>query len=71
MSNNQDVASSLNEIWVKLSARWIGEDSNAFYQQYIAKMEEIVEDFEDVCSDLGVGASNLAKKLDLIEHDIT
>ena len=71
MSSKQEIATSLNEVWVKLSTRWTGEDSNAFYQQYIAKMTEVVEDFEEACSDLGVGAAELAKKLELIEYNIT
>lgn len=71
MSNKQEIASSLNEIWGKLSTRWTGEDSNAFHQQYIVKMTEVAEDFEEACSNLSVGAGDLAKKLELIEHDIT
>ena len=71
MSNKQEIASNLNEIWGKLSSRWEGEAPNAFYQQYIAKMAEVVEDFEGACSDLSVGAADLAKKLELIEHDLT
>lgn len=71
MSNKQEIASTLNEVWGKLSTRWRGEDSNAFYQQYIVKMAEVVEDFEEACSDLGVGAADLAKKLELIEYNIT
>ena len=71
MSNRQEIASSINETWRKLSLRWTGEDSRAFYQQYIAKMAEVVEDFEEACADLSVGAADLAKKLELVEHDIT
>lgn len=71
MSNKQEIATSLIEIWGKLSLRWTGEDSRAFYQQYIAKMTEVVEDFEEACADLSAGAADLAKKLELVEHDIT
>lgn len=71
MNNNREIASSLAEIWGKLSTQWTGEDSKAFHQQYIAKMTEAAEDFEEACSNLSVGAADLAKKLELIEHDIT
>lgn len=71
MSNKQEIASCLNEIWGKLSVRWTGEDSHAFYQQYIAMMTEVVEDFEEACSDLSIGAADLAKKLELVEHDLS
>ena len=71
MSNKQEIASGLNEIWGKLKIRWAGEDSNTFHQQYITKMTEVAEDFEEACSNLSVGAAELAKKLELIEHDIT
>lgn len=70
MSNKQEIVVSLNEIWGKLRIQWTGEDSNAFYQQYIAKMTEVAEDFEEACSDLSVGVADLAKELELIEHDI-
>ena len=70
MSGKQDIASSLNEIWGKLNIRWTGEDANAFYQQYIVKMIEIVEDFEEPCSDFNIEADDLAQRLDLIERNI-
>ena len=71
MSNKQEIASSLDEIWRKLSTRWTGEAPKAFYQQYIARMTEVAGDFEKACSNLSVGAADLAKKLELIERDIT
>lgn len=71
MSSKQEIASSLSEIWGKLNTRWTDEGSNAFYQQYMAKMIEIAEDFEEACFNLSVGAADLSKKLELIEHDIT
>lgn len=71
MSSKQEIATSLNEVWGKLTTRWTGEDSNAFYQQYITKMTEVAEDFEEACTDLSVGAADLAMKLELIERDIT
>ena len=70
MSGKQDIASSLNEIWGKLNIRWTGEDANAFYQQYIVKMIEIVEDFEETCSDFNIEADDLAQRLDLVERNI-
>lgn len=71
MSNKNEIESNLNEVWGKLSARWTSEDSNAFYQQYIIKMTEVIEDFEEACSDLSIVATDLLKELELIEHDIT
>lgn len=72
MSRKQEIATSLNEVWVKLSTRWTGEDSNAFYQQYIAKMTEVVEDFGGSLHPTLVSEQpNSAKKLELIEYNIT
>lgn len=70
MSNKQEIASSLNEIWGKLSTRWMGEGSSAFHQQYITKMIEVIEDFEVSCSYLCAGTAELSKKLQLIEQGI-
>lgn len=71
MSNQQEIESGLNEAWGKLRARWTGEASEAFYQQYITKMTEVMGEFEKACSDLSAGAAELIKKLDLVEHDVT
>lgn len=71
MSNKQEIASRLTEIWGRLSTCWTGEDSKAFYDQYITRMTEVTEDFEEACSALSIGAAELTKKLELIERDIT
>ena len=70
MSSTQEITFSLNEVWGKLSARWTGEGADAFHQQYITKMTEVIEGFEVACSDLSVGAAELSKKLQLIEQGI-
>lgn len=70
MGNKQEIVSSLNEIWGKLSTRWMGEGFSAFHQQYIMKMIEVIEDFEVSCSHLSEGAAELSKKLQLIEQGI-
>lgn len=71
MSNDREIASGLEEIWGRLNERWTGEDAKAFHRQYIAKMSEAAENFEEACSGLSAGAADLAKKLALIERDIT
>ena len=70
MSSKQEITFSLNEVWGKLSARWTGEGADAFHQQYITIMTEVIEGFEVACSDLSVGAAELSKKLQLIEQGI-
>ena len=70
MSKKQEIASSLTEIWSKLNTHWTGESANAFHQQYRTKMTEVIEEFEVACYDLGIGATDLSKKLQLIEQSI-
>ena len=70
MGTNQEITASLNEIWEKLNTRWKDENANHFYQQYMSKMTEVIEDFEAACSDLGTAAADLSKKLQLIEQSI-
>ena len=70
MSKRWEIAADMDELWGELKARWKGEDSQHFYQQYISKMIETIEEFEAACSNLCVGAADLKKKLDLIERDM-
>lgn len=70
MSSKQEITSSFNEIWEKLNAQWKGEDSNAFYQQYVAKTREVIEDFEDACFDLSTRAADFSKHLQIFEQSI-
>ncbi|MCD7822659.1 MAG: hypothetical protein LUG86_01365 [Oscillospiraceae bacterium] len=70
MSAKHDISAGLNEIWSRLHSRWSGPPTDAFYEQYIRRMTEMIEGFEDSCDALGTGAAELSKKLELIEHDI-
>lgn len=70
MNSGSQISSTFNEVWGKLNARWKDEASEAFYQQYVLKMSETIEEFERACSDLNVGAAALSKKLQAIEQNI-
>lgn len=70
MNSKREITSSLNDIAGELRTRWTGESANAFYQQYITKLTEVVENFETDCSDLSIGAADLSEKLQRIEQNI-
>lgn len=70
MSGKEDITSTLTEAWAKLSAQWQGEAYKGFYERYVIKMMETVEDFEKACTELEAGATELLKKLQMIEHNI-
>lgn len=70
MSSRKAIAAEVQDVWSKLNARWKGEDANAFYRQYIVKINETAESFEDACADLGSISSELSKELQMIEQSL-
>lgn len=70
MSSKKAIAAEVQEVWSKLNAKWKGEDANAFHRQYIVKISETAESFEDACAELGNVSSELSKELQMIEHSL-
>lgn len=70
MSSKREIAVGVQDAWIKLNSRWKGEDANAFYRQYILKITETAESFEDACADLVDISSELSKELQMIEQSL-
>lgn len=70
MNSKKTITTNIQELWIKLSARWKGEDANAFHRQYIVKISEAAESIEDACAELGDVSSELSKELQLIEQSL-
>lgn len=70
MSSKKAIVTEVQDVWTKLNAKWIGDDANAFQQQYIVKISETTELFEIACADLVSISTELAKELQLIEHSL-
>ena len=70
MSSKKAIAAEVQEVWSKLNAKWKGEDATAFHRQYIVKISETAESFEDACAELGNVSSELSKELQMIEHSL-
>ena len=70
MSSKKAIASDVQEAWSKLNAKWKGEDANAFHRQYIVKISETAETFEDSCAELDNLSSELLKELRMIEQGL-
>jgi len=68
MSGKKQMSSEVQEVWEKLNTRWKGEDATAFYREYIVKISEIVDIFDDSCSELSNVSSECIKELNLIEQ---
>ena len=66
MSSKRAIAVEVQDVWSKLNNRWKGEDANAFYRQYIVKIAETAESFEDACAELSNISSELSKELQMI-----
>ena len=71
MSSKKAIAAEVQDVWSKLNSRWQGEDANAFHRQYIVKITETAESFEDACADLGSISSELSKELQMIEQSLS
>lgn len=70
MSSKKAIAAGVQDVWSKLNNRWKGEDANAFHRQYIVKITETAESFEDACAELGSISSELSKELQMIEQSL-
>lgn len=70
MSSRKAIVTEVQDVWTKLNAKWTGDDANAFQQQYIVKISETTELFENACADLVSISTEFAKELQLIEHSL-
>lgn len=70
MSSKKAIVTEVQDVWTKLNAKWTGDDANAFQQQYIVKISETTELFENACADLVSISNEFAKELQLIEHSL-
>lgn len=71
MSVKNRISSDVQDVWEKLNARWSGEDATAFHKEYIVKISEIVDSFDDACSELSKVSAECMKELDLIEQTLS
>lgn len=70
MSEKYQMSSNVQEVWEKLNTRWKGEDATAFHREYIVKISEIVDNFDDACSELSKVSSECIKELNSIEQTL-
>ena len=70
MSEKSRISADLQDVWVKLNARWRGEDADAFHREYIVKISEIVDTFDDACSELRRLSAECMKELNSIEQTL-
>ena len=70
MSGQKRISSEIQDVWVKLNTRWSGEDAEAFHRQYIVKITEIADSFDDACSELSRLSTECIKELNLVEQTL-
>lgn len=70
MSEANRISVSIQDVWAKLNTKWTGEDANAFYREYLLKLTEIADSFEDACIGLKAQSLALLKELQDIERSI-
>ncbi len=70
MSVGNKMSSEVQEAWEKLNARWKGEDATAFHREYIVKISEIADSFEDACFELSRLSAECIKELNSIEQKL-
>ena len=69
-SHDSRLTSQVEEAWVRLSALWQGEDTDAFRRMYVLRLRESVEEFDADCKRLREATSALTAELDVLESRI-
>ena len=67
MSVQYLISDQINQLWKKAHAKWNDAAAEAFYRQYILKMRETAEEFEQDCGRLEELNEQFAKELAAIE----
>ena len=70
MSSQKVIVAKMQEVWSKLNNQWNDEVAQAFHYQYVTKLTETIEDFEDSCAGLCNISYELGKELQLIEQTL-
>lgn len=70
MSSRQLISGEIQEIWSKLNSKWQGDAATAFHREYILRLSEVSDSFEDACTELGSLSENLSKELQMIEQSL-
>lgn len=68
MSVQKRTSSAIQEIWRQLNTQWHGDDADAFYREYIVKLCEIVDSFDDACSELSRLSEECMKELNSVKQ---
>lgn len=67
MSAQQSIIDQVNQLWEKAHTKWNDAAAEAFYRQYILKMRETAEQFEQDCGRLEELNEQFSKELAAIE----
>lgn len=67
MSAQQSIIDQVNQLWEKAHTKWNDDAAEAFYRQYILKMRETAEQFEQDCGRLEELNEQFSKELAAIE----
>ena len=70
MSSKRVIAANVQEVWSKLNSQWRGTDADAFYNEFVVRISETAEYFEDACAELESVSSELMKELDEVERSL-
>ena len=70
MSEKNRISADVQYVWMKLNTRWSGEDADAFHREYVVKISEIADSFEDACSKLSRLSAECIKELKSIEQTL-
>lgn len=70
MNSKRIIAGEIQEAWTKLNAKWHGEPAEAFYREYILRLSEISESFEDSCASISDLSAKFSKELQALERSL-
>lgn len=64
------IPEKIQEIWAKVHSKWQGDDADAFYKEYTAKIMENAGIFEESCRNLKEYSLEFAKELQVVRQSM-
>ena len=71
MSFSTNMVNNVTDVWIKLNAKWQGEHADAFYNDYIVRISETVEEYDKACAEVRLLSAEFNNALEALEQSLS
>ena len=71
MSVRTNMVNNVTDVWIKLNTKWQGEHAEAFYNDYIVRIRETVEEYDKACAEVRTIAVEFNNALEALEQSLS